>query len=156
MPNSERTLRRLRRLGVIVFVLGVFTVGSAVYFQYRQNHTDACVESKIDAVASTFAARGKASDADAALDRRESSARSAESRATRRVLLSLNKALREDEVDPAAVAELKKRLAAYDVVASDVKDELASVRVERREVRQDRRDNPVPEFPPGSCEEADK
>lgn len=156
MPNSERTLRRLRRLGVIVAVLGVFTVVSAVYFQVRQNHTDACVEQKIDAIATTFKARVSTSEDDAKSARQESAARSAESRATRRVLLALNKALQDDDVDAAAVAELKRRLAAYDEVAADVRDELAEVRDLRRQVRQDRAANPVPDFPAGSCEESDQ
>jgi hypothetical protein len=153
MPNSERTLRRLRRLGIIVAVLGVFTVASAVYFQIRQDRTDACVESKVDGLKDTLAARVKASEDDAASNRQESRARSAESRATRRVLLSLNDALRDDEVDPQAVAELKRRLAAYDIVADEVRAKLVAVRAQRQQVRQDRLDNPVPDFPAGSCEE---
>ncbi len=152
MPNSERTLRRLRRLGIIVAVLGVFTILSAVYFQYQQHRIDACVERKVDGLTSSFNARAVNADKDRAASRRESAARSEESRATRRVLLALNKALRGDDVDPAAIDELKRRLAAYDVVAGDVRAELAAVREARRDLRQERRDHPVPDFPAGSCE----
>lgn len=154
MPNSERTLRRLRRLGIIVAVLGLFTVASAVYFQIRQDRTDACVEKKIDAVNESFSARSDAGRQDRASSRRESQARNIESQAIRRVLLALGRALEGDPIDPAEVAVLKDRLAAYDITAEEVRAELVAVRAERRETRADRRDTPVPDFPAGSCEEA--
>ena len=43
MPNSERTLRRLRRLGIIVAILGLFTIAQAVYFQNRTDDAQECV-----------------------------------------------------------------------------------------------------------------
>ena len=138
MPNSERTLRRLRRLGIVVLVLGLFTVAQAVYFQNRTNDATECVAQKTEAIATVLDARAAAAS-------QESWARSREARAVRRVLLSLDSALESEEATPAMQARVVEALADYEATVVEVRAALA-------EVREQRAANPIPAMPAGRCD----
>lgn len=153
MPNSERTLRRLRRLGIIVAILGLFTITQAFYFQNRTDDAQECIERKVDAVTRVLEGRSAANIRESAATRLEAAARSKESAATRRVLLAFNDAIAAGaDVTEAERQAVIDALAAYDANVDEVREDLAEVREELRAVRQERAGNPVPGFPKGSCE----
>lgn len=135
MTTPEHFRRRQRIEGVIVILLAIFTVIQAVAFSLEDSDQRTCVERKFSELSEALEAR--------------SGLAARESEATRRVwavygeYAGIVKGHPNQELTPEDRERLQRQFV----------DALLNYQAEVKAVQRERRENPVPPYPVGSCDD---
>lgn len=154
MTTPERLRRRQRIEGTILILLAIFTALQAVYFslerQEDRRETDNCISKKFYALSVALDERSKLTAQETVLAQRESEQNRALWGLYAEAAGIIDKSGKspQDALTPEQIADLNERLVAQLLEYRDVMNETVD---EREQILADRKKNPLPPYPVGTC-----
>lgn len=143
MTTPERFRRRQRIEGTFLVIIGLLLIVSTLWFRHQDEEQRACIGENFIDLSASLTRRGELAERDAQLNRRESRAQFRESKANR-IFYRDAFASTSDAGVFEAYGDYRVRIAAID--ATRVK-----IKAERQAINKEREENPLPEFPRGTC-----
>lgn len=135
MTTPERLKRRQMIEGTVLVVMGIFMTVQSIYFSFEDKQQRQCFEEKINSLSSTSRTRGDLAERETA--------------ATKSVLDIYAKAAVIVQDDP--TKPLPKK--AQDRLNTELVEALLNYQDEIEKVQAERKENPVPPYPVGACDQ---
>lgn len=130
MTTPERLRRRQRIEGTFLLIIGVLWALSTLWFRYQDIEQRECLATNFGRFNDALTVRGELTEREAEATRMESQA---------------ERTLFADVFSSTTAAESRAAYAAY-------LDRLEEVDALRAEIRQARKETPIPDFPAGTCD----
>lgn len=144
MTTPERLRRRQRREEVLLIGLGILVGIVSIYFHGQDVKQRDCIASNFGELTSSLNTRGE-------IAAREARAAQLEAKATR-LESKANNAFYKAAFSSTDTAEVFDAYGAYRVTIAQVNAMRIKVDHRRNAIAEDRADNPIPDFPRGTCD----
>lgn len=133
MTTPERLRRRQYREGLVLLLLAIFTVAQAIYFNVQDARQGRCIADKVNEITAVQSARATLVDRDSELIRQEAAA-------TSHVILAVGRIHSSEQ---------------FQAIEMRYQEQVERIAAARDQVAKERAENPVPDFPEGSCGSSD-